>query len=85
MRAEKGLKGQINALEGRYKGMKKAVTIYVDDGIWIEEVCATFVLQSPAGGSSIHMISRNWRDKNKVYIPWRGDTVIGKEDENDET
>jgi len=37
VRAESGLKGQINTCEGRYKGMKKAVTIYIDDDAGIEE------------------------------------------------
>lgn len=64
--------------------MKKAITIYVDDCVEsIEEVCATFVLHKPTGATSVHMINLNWKDKNKVYLPWKGDAVIGKEDGND--
>jgi hypothetical protein len=81
VRAESGLKGQINTCEGRYKGMKKAVTIYIDDDAGIEEVCATFVLHNSSGDTSVHMINLNWKDKNKVYLPWKGDAVMGKEEE----
>ena len=63
--------------------MKKAVTIYVDDNAGIEEVCATFVLHNPSGDTSVHMINLNWKNKNKMYLPWKGDAVMGKEDEND--
>lgn len=64
--------------------MKKAVTIYIDDdAAGIEEVCATFVLHNSSGDTSVHMINLNWKNRNKVYFPWNGDAVIGKEDEND--
>ena len=64
--------------------MKKAITIYVDDCVEnIEEVCTTFVLHNSSGDTSVHMINLNWKGKNKVYLPWKGDAVMGKEDENE--
>ena len=64
--------------------MKKAITIYIDDCVEsIEEVCATFALRNSSGDTSVHMVNLNWKGKNKVYIPWRGDVVTWKEDEND--
>ena len=62
--------------------MKKAITIYVDDCVEnIEEVNATFVLRKSTGAMSVHMINLNWKGKNKMYLPWKGDAVMGKEDD----
>ena len=62
--------------------MKKAITIYVDDCVEsIEEVNATFVLRKSTGEMSVHMINLNWKGKNKMYLPWKGDAVMGKEDD----
>ncbi len=63
--------------------MKKTITIYVDDCVEsIEEFCGTFVLHKATGTTSVHMLNLNFKGKNKVYIPWRGDVVIGKEDDD---
>ena len=60
--------------------MKKAITIYVDDCVEsIEEVCATFVLHKPTGATSVHMVNLNWKDKDKLYLPRKGDAVLRKE------
>ena len=65
--------------------MKKAITIYVDDCVeGIEEVCATFVLHKPTGTTSVHMTNLNWKNKDKLYLPWKGDAVLSKKgDGND--
>ena len=60
--------------------MKKAITIYVDDCVdGIEEICGTFVLHKPTGATSVHMVNLNWKDKDKLYLPWKGDAVLRKE------
>lgn len=61
--------------------MKKAVTIYVDDGAEIEEVCATFVLHKPTGATAIRMLNFNLKDMDTLYLPWKGDAVLMKEGE----
>lgn len=60
--------------------MKKAITIYIDDCVdGIEEICGTFVLHKTTGTTSVHMINLNWKDKDKLYLPWKGDAVLSKE------